>query len=89
MALVVGVDEGSRRGRRQRAPRWRCSPRGRCATCSAAAPGREDDSDLLGVLAIAALLVLLPLATEEANSLAGLGGGVAGIVVGLGLARLR
>ena len=51
--------------------------------------GREDDSDLLGVLAIAALLVLLPLAAEEANSLAGLGGGVAGIVIGLGLARLR
>jgi membrane associated rhomboid family serine protease len=51
--------------------------------------GREDDSDLLGVLAIASLLVLLPLATEQANSLAGLGGGLVGIVVGLGLARLR
>jgi membrane associated rhomboid family serine protease len=51
--------------------------------------GREDDSDLLGVLAIAVLLVLLPLATDQANSLAGLGGGVVGIVVGLGLARLR
>jgi membrane associated rhomboid family serine protease len=51
--------------------------------------GREDDSDLLGVLAVASLLVLLPLATDEANSLAGLGGGLVGIVVGLGLARLR
>jgi len=51
--------------------------------------GREDDADLLGVLAIAVLLVLLPLATDEANSLAGLGGGLVGIVVGLGLARLR
>jgi membrane associated rhomboid family serine protease len=51
--------------------------------------GREDDADLLGVLAIAALLVLLPVAVEHANSLAGLGGGVAGIVMGLGLARLR
>jgi membrane associated rhomboid family serine protease len=50
--------------------------------------GREDDADLLGVLAIAALLVCLPLAVEGANSLAGLGGGVAGIVIGLGLARL-
>jgi len=50
--------------------------------------GREDDSDLLGVLAIAALLVCLPIAVEGANSLAGLGGGVAGIVMGLGLARL-
>jgi membrane associated rhomboid family serine protease len=51
--------------------------------------GREDDADLLGVLAIAVLLVLLPLATDEANSLAGLGGGLVGIVVGLGLARQR
>ena len=51
--------------------------------------GREDDSDLLGTLAIAGLLVLLPLATEDAHALAGLGGGVAGIVMGLGLARLR
>jgi hypothetical protein len=51
--------------------------------------GREDDADLLGVLAIASLLVLLPLAVEEANSLAGLGGGVAGILIGLVLARLR
>ena len=51
--------------------------------------GREDESDLLGVLAVAALLVLVPLATAEASSLAGLGGGLAGIVVGIGLARLR
>jgi membrane associated rhomboid family serine protease len=51
--------------------------------------GREDDADLLAVLAIAALLVLLPVATDEAHALAGLGGGVAGIVMGLGLARLR
>jgi membrane associated rhomboid family serine protease len=51
--------------------------------------GREDDADLLGVLVIAALLVLLPVATDEAHALAGLGGGVAGIVIGLGLARLR
>jgi membrane associated rhomboid family serine protease len=51
--------------------------------------GQEDDSDLLGVLAIAVLLVLLPLAADQANSLAGLGGGLVGIVVGLGLARFR
>jgi len=50
--------------------------------------GIEVDSDLLGVLAIAALLVLLPLATRDAHALAGLGGGLAGIVMGLGLARL-
>lgn len=51
--------------------------------------GREDDADLLGVLAVASLLVLLPVATQDAHALAGLGGGVAGIVMGLGLARLR
>jgi membrane associated rhomboid family serine protease len=51
--------------------------------------GREDESDLLAVLAIASLLVLLPVATPEAHALAGLGGGVAGIVMGIGLARLR
>jgi membrane associated rhomboid family serine protease len=51
--------------------------------------GREDDADMLGVLAIAVLLLLLPVATREANAIAGLGGGIAGIVMGLGLARLR
>jgi len=51
--------------------------------------GREDDADLLGTLAIAVLLVLIPVATTEANALAGLVGGIAGIVMGLGLARLR
>jgi membrane associated rhomboid family serine protease len=50
--------------------------------------GREDDSDLLGVLAIAAVLVLLPLASDEASGLAGVTGGVLGIVLGLVLARL-
>jgi membrane associated rhomboid family serine protease len=50
--------------------------------------GEEDDADMLGVLAFAVLLVLVPLAAEEAHSLAGLGGGVAGIVLGLVLARM-
>jgi len=50
--------------------------------------GEEDDADLLGVLAIAVVLVLLPLASPEPHSLAGLGGGVIGIVLGLFLARL-
>ena len=40
--------------------------------------GREDDADLLGTLAIAVLLVLLPLATSDAHPLAGLVGGVDG-----------
>jgi membrane associated rhomboid family serine protease len=51
--------------------------------------GRADDADMLGTLAVAVLLVLMPLATDDANALAGLGGGVVGIVLGLGLARLR
>jgi membrane associated rhomboid family serine protease/DNA-directed RNA polymerase subunit RPC12/RpoP len=50
--------------------------------------GREDESDLLGVLAIAALLVLLPLASDEAGGVAGLVGGGIGVVLGLGLTRL-
>ncbi len=50
--------------------------------------GREDESDLLGVLAIAAVLVLLPLATKEAGGVAGVVGGGIGIVFGLLLARL-
>ena len=50
--------------------------------------GIEDDSDLLGALAMAAVLILLPLATEEASALAGLGGGLVGVVLGVFLARL-
>jgi membrane associated rhomboid family serine protease/ribosomal protein L40E len=50
--------------------------------------GREDESDLLGALAIAAVLILLPLATAEASAVAGLGGGVVGVLLGLLLARL-
>jgi membrane associated rhomboid family serine protease len=51
--------------------------------------GVEDDSDLLGALAIAAVLILLPLATEEASALAGLGGGIVGVLLGVILARVR
>jgi membrane associated rhomboid family serine protease len=51
--------------------------------------GFEDESDLLGVLAIAAVLVLLPLATTDASGVAGVVGGVVGIILGLFFARLR
>ena len=51
--------------------------------------GEDDESDLLGVLAIAVVLVLLPLASYEASAVAGLGGGVIGLLLGLPLARLR
>jgi membrane associated rhomboid family serine protease len=50
--------------------------------------GIEDDSDLLGALAVAAVLIMLPLATEQASALAGLGGGIAGVILGVLLARL-
>ena len=49
----------------------------------------DDDSDLLGALAVAATLICIPLVSGEASALAGLGGGVIGVVLGLGLARLR
>jgi membrane associated rhomboid family serine protease len=50
--------------------------------------GEEDDADMLGVLAIAVVLLLLPLASPEAHALAALGGGFAGLLLGLMLARL-
>ncbi|MGZ8648522.1 MAG: rhomboid family intramembrane serine protease [Solirubrobacteraceae bacterium] len=50
--------------------------------------GEEDDADLLGILVFAVALVLLPLAVAEAHPLAGLAGGVVGIVLGLLLARM-
>jgi membrane associated rhomboid family serine protease len=50
--------------------------------------GYEDDSDLMGVLAIAVVLVLLPLATDDASGVAGVVGGVIGILLGLIFARL-
>ncbi|MEA2281157.1 MAG: hypothetical protein QOK21_1764 [Solirubrobacteraceae bacterium] len=51
--------------------------------------GRPDESDMLGVLAVAVMLVCIPLVSQEADALAGLAGGVIGVVLGLGLARLR
>jgi membrane associated rhomboid family serine protease len=51
--------------------------------------GEEDDSDMLGVLAIAVVLLLLPLASNEASALAGVGGGAIGLLLGFPLARLR
>jgi membrane associated rhomboid family serine protease len=55
----------------------------------AARRGEEIDSDLLGVAAVAVLLLLLPAALYEPDPLAGLGGAVTGLVLGHGLARLR
>jgi len=51
--------------------------------------GEEDDSDMLGVLAIAVVLVLLPLAVVEASAVAGIGGAAIGLLLGLPLVRMR
>ena len=51
--------------------------------------GRPDESDLLGVLAVAAMLVCIPLVSQEADAIAGLVGGAIGVLLGLGLTRLR
>src|SRR5919197_271649 len=51
--------------------------------------GHEDDSDMLGGLAIAAVLLLMPAAVDEASAPAAIAGAVIGLVLGLPLARLR
>lgn len=50
--------------------------------------GEETDSDMLGVAAFAAVLLLLPVAVPEADPLAGLGGAVVGLVLGVPVAAL-
>jgi membrane associated rhomboid family serine protease len=88
MLLVVGLDDGSvavggNAGALALLAAWSMRDiLGRRA-------GVEDDSDLRGVAAIATLLLLLPLAAEDAKALAGIGGALAGAVMGLGLARVR
>jgi membrane associated rhomboid family serine protease len=53
----------------------------------AARAGVDYEGDLLGVAAIAALLLAMPLARPEASWLAGVAGGAFGLLAGLGLAR--
>jgi membrane associated rhomboid family serine protease len=50
--------------------------------------GNYYEGDLLGVAAIAALLLAMPYARPEASWLAGVTGGVFGLVLGLGMYRL-
>ena len=50
--------------------------------------GVEDDSDLLGALAIAAVLVLLPLAASRRARSPGSAAASTGVLLGLLLARL-
>jgi hypothetical protein len=54
----------------------------------AARAGEHYEGDLLGVAAIAALLLAIPFAREEVSWLAGVTGGALGLVVGLGMHRL-
>lgn len=49
--------------------------------------GAETDSDLLGTVVIAAVLLCMPLATSLADGVAGVAGGLIGAVLGLGLYR--
>jgi membrane associated rhomboid family serine protease len=49
--------------------------------------GEEYDGDLLGALAIALVLLLMPAAVSEASAIAGFAGGAAGLLCGLVLAR--
>jgi hypothetical protein len=49
---------------------------------------RYYDGDLLGVAAIAAVLLAMPFARPEASWLAGVGGGLVGLMLGLGLSRM-
>jgi membrane associated rhomboid family serine protease len=51
--------------------------------------GVDPETDGLGVVVLAILLILLPVAAEEAHALAGAAGGVAGLLIGFPLARIR
>ena len=51
--------------------------------------GRYYDGDLLGVAVIAAVLLAMPFARPEVNWLAGATGALVGLMLGLGLSRMR
>jgi hypothetical protein len=55
----------------------------------AARAGEHYEGDLLGTAAIAALLLAIPFVRPEVSWLAGVTGGVLGLVVGLGVHRVR
>jgi membrane associated rhomboid family serine protease len=50
---------------------------------------RYYDGDLLGVAVFAAVLLVMPFARPEVNWLAGASGGLVGLILGLGLSRMR
>jgi membrane associated rhomboid family serine protease len=51
--------------------------------------GEDPETDGLGMVVLAVLLVLLPVAAQEAHALAGAAGGLAGLLLGVPLARLN
>jgi membrane associated rhomboid family serine protease len=53
------------------------------------ARGQEYDGDLLGSLVIAVVVLLMPLATDEASAIAGFAGGAVGLLCGLVLSRVE
>jgi hypothetical protein len=55
----------------------------------AARAGRYYDGDLIGAAAVAAVLLAMPFARPEASWLAGVVGGLVGLVLGFGLTRTR
>lgn len=55
----------------------------------AAARGDDRENDLIGVRVFLAVLLLLPLAIEEANAVAGITGAAAGALLGLLLPVFR
>ncbi len=55
----------------------------------AARAGRYYDGDLLGTATIAAVLLAMPFASFEASWLAGVTGGLVGLVLGYGLSQMR
>ena len=55
----------------------------------AARAGNYYDGDLLGAAAIAVVLLVMPFARPEASWLAGAIGGLVGLMLGLGLSRMR
>ncbi len=51
--------------------------------------GTDRENDLIGVYVMAALLLLLPVATTEANFFAGLGGAAVGAIAGAVISPFR